>query len=72
MKKILLIILILLNIYIVVDQFMTKRKIEGIERSQTVLNEKATGWDMATEVIEDCMEYNTFGECKKMYPQYNQ
>ncbi len=31
---------------------------------------KAQYWDKAVEILEDCLEYDTLGECKQSYPQY--
>jgi hypothetical protein len=45
-------------------------KVSEAEHRLATQESKTQSWDMAVEVLEDCMEYNTLGECKQHYPQY--
>jgi hypothetical protein len=45
-------------------------KLQGVESKVAGYDSKVQSWDKAVEILEDCLEYNTFGECKQKYPQY--
>ena len=47
-------------------------KIQAVENKIASFESRTQYWDMAVEILEDCMEYNTFGECKQRYPQYRE
>ncbi len=66
----LIVFLISINGYFFMTQLELQKKVSHAESILATYEEKALGWDLATEVLEDCMEYNTLGECKRAYPQY--
>lgn len=47
-----------------------EQKVSGIGSAMATFDDKSKYWDKAVEILEDCLEYNTFGECKQRYPQY--
>ena len=47
-------------------------KVQALENKIVVIESRTQYWDMAVEILEDCMEYSTLGECKQRYPQYQE
>ncbi len=45
-------------------------RLSAAESKLTAQESKSQYWDKAVEILEDCLEYNTLGECKQHYPQY--
>ena len=45
-------------------------KLQAVESRVAAYDNKVQYWDKAVEILEDCLEYNTLGECKQHYPQY--
>lgn len=66
----LIVFLIIISGYLFMTQLELQKKVSQAESMLATYEEKALVWDLVTEVVEDCMEYNTLGECKKAYPQY--
>jgi hypothetical protein len=65
------IIFVLLLALIVSNGFLFT-KLLAVENKVAVYDSKVQYWDKAVEILEDCLEYNTFGECKQRYPQYRE
>ena len=47
-------------------------KLQAVENQMAIFDGKTQSWDKAVEILEKCLEYNTFGECKQKYPEYRE
>lgn len=63
-------ILVLLVVALIISNGFLFTKLTAIENKLASFDSKVQYWDLAVEILEDCLEYDTLGECKRQYPQY--
>ena len=63
-------LLVLFNGYLFTKLLALENKVDATAALTATHDSKFQYVDKAVEVLEDCLEYNTFGECKQNYPQY--
>lgn len=66
----LILILISSNVYIYVMFYNLNSRVNVLDVNVGNHSAKMIYLDKVTEVVEDCMEFSDFAECKKNYPKY--
>jgi hypothetical protein len=69
---VLLAVLLVSNGFLFMKVTTVSNQTTDLQVRATNLETRAQYWNMAVEILEDCMEYNTLGECKQRYPQYSE
>lgn len=68
--RVILTALVLSNGYLFVKFIGIENSLRNVADVTAAHNGKMQYLDKVVEIVENCLEFNTLGECKARYPQY--